>query len=108
MVKNLPVVQETWVPSWVGKIPWRREWQPTRGFLPGESCGRRDLGGCNPCGRKELDITELLIHTHTYVKTILLDLILHGCSEVLIKEIERDHFQSIFLLPKLFLCEIRF
>ena len=24
---------------WVGKIPWRREWQPTPGFLPGESHG---------------------------------------------------------------------
>ena len=22
---------------WVGKIPWRREWQPTPGFLPGDS-----------------------------------------------------------------------
>ena len=25
---------------WVGKIPWRRKWQPTPGFLPGESHGR--------------------------------------------------------------------
>ena len=24
---------------WVGKIAWRREWQPTLGFLPGESLG---------------------------------------------------------------------
>ena len=24
---------------WVGKIPWRREWQPTEVFLPGESHG---------------------------------------------------------------------
>ena len=22
-------IQETWVDPWVGKIPWRREWQPT-------------------------------------------------------------------------------
>ena len=26
---------------WVGKIPWRREWQPTAVFLPGESHGQR-------------------------------------------------------------------
>ena len=26
---------------WVGKIPWRRAWQPTPVFLPGESHGRR-------------------------------------------------------------------
>ena len=25
LVKNLPAVWETWVQSWVGKIPWRRE-----------------------------------------------------------------------------------
>ena len=30
-------------PSWVRKIPWRRAWQPTPAFLPGESHGRRSL-----------------------------------------------------------------
>ena len=30
---------------WVGKIPWRRAWQPTSVFLPGESHGRRSLAG---------------------------------------------------------------
>ena len=30
---------------WVGKIPWRRKWQPTPIFLPGESCGQRNLAG---------------------------------------------------------------
>uniref|UniRef100_A0AC11BAQ1 Cytochrome c oxidase subunit 7A2 like n=1 Tax=Ovis aries TaxID=9940 RepID=A0AC11BAQ1_SHEEP len=29
---------------WVGKIPWRRKWQPTPVLLPGESHGRRRLG----------------------------------------------------------------
>ena len=29
--------------SWVGKIPWRRKWQPTPVFLPGESYGQRSL-----------------------------------------------------------------
>ena len=33
MVKNPPATQETWVE----KIPWRTEWQPTPIFLPGES-----------------------------------------------------------------------
>ena len=31
--------------SWVGKIPWRRKWQPTPVFLPGESHGQRSLAG---------------------------------------------------------------
>ena len=43
MVKNLPAIQETWVQYWVGKIPWRREWQPTQEFLIGESHGQRSL-----------------------------------------------------------------
>ena len=33
---------------WVGKIPWRRKWQPTPVFLPGESHGWRSLVGCSP------------------------------------------------------------
>ena len=35
MVRNPPVMRETWVQSWVGKIPWRWAWQPTPVFLPG-------------------------------------------------------------------------
>ena len=30
---------------WVGKIPWRRAWQPTPVFLPGESHGQKSLMG---------------------------------------------------------------
>jgi len=33
---------------WVGKIPWRRAWQPTPVFLPGESHGQRSLVGYSP------------------------------------------------------------
>ena len=32
---------------------WRRKWQPTLVFLPGESCGQRSLVGCCPWGRRE-------------------------------------------------------
>ena len=49
--------------SWVGKIPWRREWQPTPVFLPGESHGQRSLAGYSPQGRKESDTTEWLHFT---------------------------------------------
>ena len=44
----------------VRKIPWRREWQPTPVFLPGESHGQRSLVGYSPWGRKESDTTERL------------------------------------------------
>ena len=30
---------------WVGFFPWRRKWQPTPVFLPGESHGQRSLAG---------------------------------------------------------------
>ena len=36
--------------SWVRKIPWRRKWQPTPVFLPGESHGQRSLAGYSPWG----------------------------------------------------------
>ena len=53
-VKNLPAVQETQVKSLgLGKIPWRREWQPTPVFLPGKSHGQRSLVDYSPWGRRE-------------------------------------------------------
>ena len=44
----------------VGKILWRRQWQPTPVLLPGKSHGRRSLAGCSPWGCKESDMTERL------------------------------------------------
>ena len=41
-----------------GKILWRREWQSTPVFLPGEFYGQRSLAGYSPWGRKESDRTE--------------------------------------------------
>ena len=38
---------------WVRKIPWRRAWQPTPAFLPGEFHGEKRLVGSNPWGHKE-------------------------------------------------------
>ena len=48
---------------WVGKVPWKRKWQPTPVFLPGESSGQRRLAGYSPWGHKELNTTE---HTHEH------------------------------------------
>ena len=52
--------QETWVWSWVGKIFWRRKWQPTQVFLPAKFHGQRTLVGYSPWGRKESGMTEQL------------------------------------------------
>ena len=48
---------------WMEKIPWRRKWQPTLVFLPGESHGGRSLVGYSPWGREESETTEWL-HCH--------------------------------------------
>ena len=47
---------------WVGKIPWRRAWQPTPVFLPGESRGFMDRGSWRATvhGVAESDMTEWL------------------------------------------------
>ena len=40
--------------AWVGKIPWRRKWQPTPVFLPGKSPGERSLVGYSLWGHKRV------------------------------------------------------
>ena len=42
-----------------GRPAWRREWQPTTVFLPGEFHGQRSLEGYSPWGHKESDTTEV-------------------------------------------------
>ena len=49
---------------WLGKIPWRKEWQPTPVFFPGEFHGQRSLVDYSPWGHKELDMTEQLTWPH--------------------------------------------
>ena len=50
---------------WVGKISWRRAWQSTPVFSPGESHGQRSLAGYNAWGCKESDMTEATKHIYT-------------------------------------------
>ena len=57
---------------WVGKILWRRDWQPTPVFLPGEFHGQRSLAGYSPWGHKELDLTEWL--TLSFKELMALDI----------------------------------
>ena len=55
-----PRVGDDWV-TWLSLFTfmhWRRKWQPTPVFLPGESQGRGSLVGCRLWGRTELDTTE--------------------------------------------------
>ena len=64
VVKNLPSSRCKFNP-WVGKIPWRKVWQPTPVFLPEKFCGQRSLAAYSPQGHKKSDTTEVTEHAHT-------------------------------------------
>ena len=53
-VKNLPAMWETWVHPWVGKLPWRKAWQPILVFLPGESSWTEGPGGLQSMGSERV------------------------------------------------------
>ena len=60
---------------WVGKIPWRRKWQPSLILLPGESHGQRSLAGYSPWSQRVRHIlatgrahTHTDTHTHVYMQ----------------------------------------
>ena len=69
MIKNLPAIQRPMFYSCVRKIPWRRKWQPTPVFLPGEFHRQRSLVGYSPWGRTESNMTERLSLTHSLIIT---------------------------------------
>ena len=56
---------------WVGKIPWRRSWQPTPVFLPGESLWTELPGGLQSMGSQKVGhnwatkCAHVCTHTHT-------------------------------------------
>ena len=63
---------------WVGKMPWRRKWQPTPVFLPGGPHGQRSLAGYSPWDCTESEMTKHVqahvcthrcAHTHTHTHT---------------------------------------
>ena len=62
VVKNLPAnagdARDACLIPGSGRFPWRRAWQSTPVFLPGESHRQRRWTGYSPWGHKELDTTE--------------------------------------------------
>ena len=66
MVKNPPADAGNvdLIPG-LGRFPWRKEWQPSPVFLPGEFHGQKSLAGYCPWGHKELDMH---MHVHTHAK----------------------------------------
>ena len=62
VVKNLPAnagdARDSGSIPGLGRSPWRRKWQPTPVFLPGESHGQGSLVGYSPWRHKESDMAE--------------------------------------------------
>ena len=58
---------------WIRKIPWRRAWQPTPVFLPGEFPGQTSPAGYSLWSCKETWVKQLT-YTHTLI-TLVLDLL---------------------------------
>ena len=53
---------------WVGKIPWRRAWQPTPVFLSGESHGQRSLAVCG-VEKSQIQLSDFTFTFHIYIYT---------------------------------------
>ena len=69
-VTSLAVIEEIMLLFYTDLyLHWRRKWQPTPVFLPGESHGQRSLVGCSPWGRTESDMTEATWQQHIYIST---------------------------------------
>ena len=75
-------MQETWFDLWVGKIPWRRKWQPIPVLLPGKFSGRRSLVGYSPWGHKESDTAKQL-HSTSLTHLLFSDMFYPICCIVL-------------------------
>ena len=80
---------------------WRRKWQPTPVFLPGESQGRRSLVGCCLWGRTELDTTEATWQQQQQHKGIYRYLSIYICMlncSVMSKSLQPHRLQPARLL----------
>ena len=85
---------------WVGKIPWRRAWQPPPVFLPGKCLGQRSLADCSPWGHKGSDTTEpltLSLSFRGFLNSLPRGPSLHHQSQR-VKFLSLTH-SSVFLLP---------
>ena len=62
VVKN-PPADAGGLGPWVEKIPWKRAWQPTPVFTPGESHGQRGLAGYSSQGHQKSNTSEVSQHS---------------------------------------------
>ena len=56
---------------WVEKIPWRRAWQPTPVFLPGESHGQRSFGRLQSTGLQRVRHMHVSVRMHACIENMV-------------------------------------
>ena len=84
---------------WIRKLPWRRAWQPTPVFLPGESHGKTSLAGQGPKGRIESDMTERLsTHALLFQCCLFLSSSLHSLAPKFVWFFTYDFYVFLKLL----------
>ena len=85
---------------------WRRKWQPTPVFLPGESQGWGSLVGCSLWGRIELDTTEATYQQQQQyipntkvllVKAMVFSVVMYGCESWTVKKAEHRRIDAFEL-----------
>ena len=65
---------------WVGKISWRRKWQPTLVFLPGKSHEQRSLTGYSPWGGKR--VRHDLVTKQWHIVILYIDAYMTICNKM--------------------------
>ena len=84
---------------WVGKILWRRAWQPIPVLLPGKSHEQRSLVGYSPWSHKESDTTwHACIHSCFVLLTCVYSLIKNGSLRI-IKLLEKWRVSDLTFSP---------
>ena len=82
-LKNPPVMWETWVDPWVGKIPWRRERLPTSVFWPGEfhELYSPKSIDCIDCidSKSQTRLSDFHFHSHSIYELMLCTLSFKAC-----------------------------
>ena len=86
---------------WVGKIPWRRKWQPILVFLLGKPQGQRSLAGYSLWSHKESDMTE---HACTHCISCTVQVLIYCILIILQIEMFPDFNQ--FSLVLILACEL--
>ena len=75
---------------------WRRKWQPTPLFLPGESQGQGSLVGCRLWGCTESDTTEVTSQQQL-VKAMVCPVVMHGCESWTVKKADHRRLDAFEL-----------